>query len=165
MLLRHEAISDVPAIRSLIADAFCDIPHASGREAEIVDTLRRDGALALSLVATDADEIVGYVAFSPVTIGGKEVGWFGLGPVAVRREARRGGVGARLIEAGLRDIRERGASGCVVLGEPTYYERFGFVADPTLVLAGIPPAYFQSLRLEGDRQIGEVRYHPAFAGA
>jgi putative acetyltransferase len=165
MLFRHEAISDIPALRPLIADAFRDAPHASGREAEIVDALRRDGALALSLVATEANEIVGHVAFSPVTIGGKEVGWFGLGPVAVRREARRRGVGARLTEAGLRDIRERGASGSVVLGEPTYYGRFGFVADPTLVLAGTLPTYFQSLRMKGDRQIGEVRYHPAFAGA
>lgn len=165
MLLRQEAGSDALAIRSLIVAAFQDAPHASGTEADIVDALRMDSALTLSLVATEADEIVGHVAFSPVTIDGKELAWYGLGPVAVRHDVRRQGIGADLIKAGLDGLREMDAGGCVVLGEPAYYGRFGFTAEPLLFLAGVPTAYFQSLHLGGSHPVGEVQYHPAFSEA
>lgn len=91
--------------------------------------------------------------------------WFGLGPVAVHLQHRRQGIGQRLIDAGLGNLRERGAGGCVVLGDPAYYRRFGFLADPALVLTGVPPEYFQALVLGGNRPKGEVRYHPAFGVA
>jgi putative acetyltransferase len=161
MLLRPESPCDAPAIRALVTAAFRDAPHADGTEADIVDALRRHGALTLSLIAAEADEIVGHVAFSPVTVGGLP-GWFGLGPVAVRRDRRRRGLGAALVRAGLDDLTAGGAGGCVVLGDPAYYGRFGFAPDPAVRLAGVPAAYFQSLHLGGGRRGGEVRYHPAF---
>lgn len=163
MLLRLATISDTSAIRTLIAAAFRDAPHAGGTEADIVDLLRADDALTISIVASDADDIVGHVAFSAVTIGGRTMGWFGLGPVAVRREMRRKGLGARLIEAGLDNLRKRNAGGCVVLGDPAYYGRFGFVTNPRLFFADAPAAYFQSLLLQGDDPVGEVKYHAAFS--
>jgi len=165
MLLRPETDADAPAIRALVATAFHDAPHASGAEADIVDALRADNTLALSLVAIEGEEIVGHVAFSPVTFNGEAVGWFGLGPVAVRRESRRRGVGAALIAAGLDALKARGAGGCVVLGDPGYYSRFGFACDPAVTLTSIPAEYFQSLRFQGDRPSGEVRYRPAFGAA
>jgi putative acetyltransferase len=165
MLLRREAHSEVPAIRSLIAAAFLDAPHSDGTEAKLVDDLRNAGALTLSLVALEGDEIVGHVAFSPVAIGDEDWDWFGLGPVAVRRDERRRGIGARLIESGLDWLRVRGAGGCVVVGNPAYYGRFGFAFDPALFYPGPPAPYFQSLLLRGERLAGEVRYHPAFGAA
>lgn len=165
MLLRPETASDAFAIHSLVTDAFHDAPHASGTEADIVDALREDGALTVSLVCTEGDEIVGHVAFSPVVVGLASEGWFGLGPLAVRRENRRRRIGQRLIDAGLGSLRERRAGGCVVLGDPAYYRRFGFAADPAIVLAGVPPEYFQSLSLSGNRPEGEARYHLAFGAA
>lgn len=165
MLLRPETASDAFAIRSLVSAAFHDAPHASGTEADIVDALREDGALTVSLVCAEADEIVGHVAFSPVVVGLAAEGWFGLGPLAVRRENRRKGIGRRLVEAGLDSLRTRDAGGCVVLGDPNYYRRFGLVADPAIRLAGVPPVYFQSLSLCRSRPEGEVRYHSAFGVA
>ncbi|MFD0936100.1 GNAT family N-acetyltransferase [Methylobacterium trifolii] len=138
MVLRPETASDTLAIRALVSAAFHDAPHATGTEADIVDTLRDDGALTISPVCTVADEVVGHVAFSPVVVGCAAEGWFGLGPVAVQPEYRGQGIGQRLIEAGLGSLRERGAGGCVVLGDPAYYRRFGFAADPAIVLAGVP---------------------------
>lgn len=142
MILRPETASDALAIRALVSAAFHDAPHASGTEADIVDALRKDGALTISLVCTVADEIIGHVAFSPVVVEHGADGWFGLGPVAVQREYRGQGVGRRLIELGLGSLRARGAGGCVVLGDPAYYRRFGFTADPTVALAGVPPNTF-----------------------
>ena len=117
-----------------------------------------DGLVA----ATPAGEIVGHVAFSPVLIDGVECGWYGLGPLAVLPEWRQRGIGAALVEAGLERLRRIDARGCVVLGDPTYYSRFGFAHDPALSYPGPPPEYFQRLLLDGDPPAGVVTYSSAF---
>lgn len=118
--------------------------------------------MTISLVAAEGARIIGYVAFSPVSIDGLNDGWFGLGPVAVAPDRQREAIGSSLIEAGLASLKEQGASGCVVLGEPGYYGRFGFAADVNLRLEGVPPEYFQYLSFDGLGRSGSVRYHPAF---
>jgi len=163
MTLRPEHPSDIPAIRTLLAVAFAGAPHSSGTEAAIVDALRSAGALTLSLVAADEEDIIGHVALSPVTIDGATDGWFGLGPVAVRPDRQRSGIGQALVAEALRWLSARGAAGCVVLGDPAYYGRFGFRADPALRYPGVPAAYFQRLAFDGDGPAGTVAYHPAFA--
>ena len=165
MDIRLEQPADSDAIRALTTEAFATAPHSSGTEAAIVDGLRAAGALTLSLVAIEGDELVGHVAFSTVTIDGAERGWVGLGPVSVRPGRQRGGIGSGLIRESLRRLREMGAGGCVLLGDPAYYGRFGFANDPTLVLEGVPPEYFMRLGFGGEMPAGTVRYHAAFDGA
>ncbi len=157
--IRPERPGDAAAIRAVTAAAFAGAPHASGTEAAIVDALRDAGALSLSLVAIEAGKVAGHVAFSPVTIAGREAGWLGLGPASVRPDLQRRGIGSALIRAGLD---QSAAAGCVVLGDPGYYARFGFVPDPGLTYAGAPPAYFVALPLAGPVPRGAVAYHPAF---
>ena len=165
MPIRPEQPADIDAIRALTTEAFATAPHSSGTEAAIVDALRAAGALALSLVAVEGEQILGHVAFSPVTIDGAERGWFGLGPVSVRPGRQRSGIGSDLIREGLRRLREMGAGGCVLLGDPAYYGRFGFANDPALVLEGVPPDYFMRLGFGAELPAGTVRYHAAFDGA
>ena len=161
--VRDERADDAPAIAALTESAFREAPHSSGAESAIVDRLRTDGDLVLSLVLTDADHrIVGHAAFSPVAIADGTAGWFGLGPVSVDPSHWRRGIGSALIRAGLDRLRGSGASGCVVLGEPAYYGRFGFRHDPRLSYPGPPPAYFQALAFAGEPPAGVVRYAPAF---
>ncbi len=145
--------------------AFLGAEHASGTEGAIVDALRDSGALTISLVAESDDAIVGHVAFSPITIDGADIDWFGLGPVAVAPSHQRQSIGARLIEAGLARLREMGAQGCVVLGDPAYYARFGFVSDPALTYPGVPAEYFQRLVMTGPAPAGTVAYHQGFSAA
>ena len=161
MLIRPETPADAPAIAALTTAAFAAAPHASGREAAIVDALRAAGALALSLVADDGG-VVGHVAFSPVTIDGREAGWFGLGPVAVAPDRQGQGIGSALIREGLARLAAMGARGCVLLGDPGYYRRFGFEVDPALVLPDVPPEYFMRLMLAGTPPKGTVAFHPGF---
>ena len=85
-----------------------------------MDGLRDHGALTISLITEDEAELVGYVAFSPVKINSEAVGCYGLGPVAVRPDRQRRGVGRALIEAGLDRLRSLNAGGSVVLGDPAY---------------------------------------------
>lgn len=162
MIVRSERPGDADAIRALTAAAFAGMAHSDGSEPRIVDRLRADGDLALSLVAEDGGAIVGHIALSPVTITDGAQGWYGLGPVSVMPRRQRAGIGGAMIEAGLAELRDRGARGVVLLGDPGYYARFGFAHDPALIYAGPPPKYFQCLLLAGDMPAGEVRYAPGF---
>jgi putative acetyltransferase len=162
MEIRSERTGDESAIASLIERAFALAEHSDGTEAEIVGRLRKAGALTVSLAAVEGKEIIGHAAFSPVTIDGRDIRWFGLGPVAVAPQRQRVGVGAKLIEEGLVQLRQMGANGCVVLGEPAYYGRFGFRAEPRLAYPGPPPEYFQALPFGEAMPGGTVAYHPAF---
>lgn len=165
MIIRPETATDAPAIAALITQAFADAPHSDGTEAAIVERLRSAGALTVSLVAEDAGAVIGHVAVSPVSIDGRDTGWHGLGPLAVRASHRRQGIGAGLTQDALARLRQLGGQGCVVLGDPAYYGRFGFTADPALRLDGVPPVYFQRLVFTGAAPTGAVRYHDAFAPA
>lgn len=163
LTIRPERPTDVAAIGAVVRAAFAQAEHASGTEHLIVDALRRAGALSISLVAEGDGLLVGHVAISPVTVGdGSIAGWFGLGPIAVLPERQRSGVGAALMGAALDALRARGARGCVVLGDPAYYGRFGFRAAAPLELPGVPARYFQALPLAGETPPGVVRYHAAF---
>ena len=72
------------------------------------------------------------------------------------------GIGSRLIIAALAQLQTLSAHGCVVLGEPEYYQRFGFKAEPSLVLADVPAEYFMALGFHDDVPSGNVIYHAAF---
>lgn len=162
MIVRDERAEDADAIRVITDAAFAGMPHSAGTEAAIVDGLRSADALTISLVADEGGAVLGHVAFSPVAIDGEHYGWFGLGPVSVAPARQRQGIGDALIRAGLARLEQQGAQGCVVLGDPRYYRRFGFVADPALRYPGVPQEYFQRLVLDGAAAAGVVAYHPAF---
>jgi putative acetyltransferase len=161
-VLRDEAADDALAIEQVTQAAFRD--HRCSRQTEhlIVRALRAAGALKLSLVATVDGGVVGHAAFSPVTLNGRDAAWWGLGPVSVMPALQRSGIGSALIRSGLRRLRERGVAGCVVLGEPALYGRFGFSAQAGLVCPGLPAEHFMAWAPDGAVPAGEVRYHPAF---
>ena len=160
--IRPERVGDRSAIQGVVAAAFDGHPHSDGSEPGIVDALRADGDLAISLVAEEGGAIVGHVAFSPVSVSDGSEGWFGLGPVAVDPARQGEGIGTALIERGLDLLRDRGAAGCVVLGNPAYYARFGFAHDPALTYPGPPPEYFQRLVIGNSGAQGVVAYARAF---
>ncbi len=162
IIVRPERPEDIETIRAITTAAFASAEHSSGTEAMIVDALRAAHALTLSLVAVEQDEIVGHVALSPVSIESGATKWFGLGPVSVRPDRQGTGIGKALIEAGIAKLEDDGAHGCVVLGDPRYYARFGFVSDPALRYANVPSEYFQHITFKGPTPGGEVRYHQAF---
>lgn len=160
--LRAESPSDHAAIHALTEAAFREAPHSSHTEQFIVDALRSRGELRVSLVAENDGVVIGHVALSPVTISDGSPAWFGLGPISVQPAWQGQGVGTALMQAALDALRQQGARGCVLLGEPGYYGRFGFRAEPGLLLPGVPAEYFQALCLHPPMAQGEVQYSPAF---
>lgn len=160
--IRPESTADHAVIHALTEAAFRQAAHSSHTEQFIVDALRSRGELSISLVAETQGQVVGHIALSPVTISDGSTGWFGLGPISVLPAWQGQGIGAALMRAALDALRGLGARGCVLLGEPAYYGRFGFCAEPGLVLPGVPPEYFQALCLQPPLAQGEVQYSPAF---
>ena len=118
MIVRDEIPRDEATIHKLTKVAFAPVEMSDGSEPNIIDTLRRDGDLVVSLVALDGEEIIGHVAFSPVTVSDGAGQWFGLGPISVRPDRQKSGVGRQLIKDGLERLRSLGAAGCVLLGDP-----------------------------------------------
>ena len=167
--LRHETSDDIAAIEAVTMAAFADAPHTSHTEQFIVRALRAANELTLSIVAEEHGQIVGHVALSPVTItddqGRKADGWYGLGPISVLPQRQGHGIGSRLMEQALSELRAMQAAGCVLLGDPVYYGRFGFQAHAGLQLPGVPPGYFMALALHGPVPEGIVRYSDAFNAA
>ncbi|WP_176036795.1 GNAT family N-acetyltransferase [Brucella tritici] len=162
MHIRTETPEDAAEIRQVTETAFLPVSYSNQKEGEIVDALRAANALTLSLVAEENGQIFGHVAFSPVLIDGEDMGWYGLGPVSVRPDRQGEGIGGMLIREGLAILRQEGAKGCVLLGDPGYYGRFGFKADARLKLLGVPAEYFQCLAFGSDIPEGDVTYHVAF---
>ncbi|WP_227519129.1 GNAT family N-acetyltransferase [Acinetobacter sp. WCHA29] len=142
--------------------AFKDQQYSSHTEQFIVNALRNSGQLTLSLVAEYNNKVIGHIAFSPVSISDQSTGWYGLGLVSVLPEYQGQGVGSKLINDGLAALKDLGAAGCVLLDEPEYYGRFGFKADPRLVLENVPAEYFQVLAFSETIPTDSIVYAEAF---
>jgi putative acetyltransferase len=160
--IRDETEADIARIAVVTVRAFLRAPYTDHTEQFVINALRKAGKLAISLVAEVEGAVIGHVAVSPVSISDGASGWFGLGPISVLPEQQRRGVGSHLMHEALRRLRESGAAGCVLLGEPEYYSRFGFRVDPNLVLPNVPPEYFQVISFGASRPCGTVSYHEAF---
>lgn len=160
MLIRNETVGDIPAIRRVVTDALRMLAQSTGTEARIVERLRAEGALALSLVAEEDGEVIGYLAASAARIGTQD-GWGLIGPLAVTPARHRAGIGTALMTEALRRLRTTNR-GAVLVGDPAYYGRFGFRAFPGLGVAGLPPEVVQALPFDGIEPRGELIHHPAF---
>lgn len=160
--IRQESAADIPAVSQVTTAAFLAAPHTSHTEEFIVDALRRSGKLVVSIVATHNEEVVGHVAASAVKINERDANWYGLGPVSVRPSYQRRGIGSALVMDALLSLSSSGAAGCVVLGDPTFYERFGFKSHDALTLPGVPPENFLAVAFGSAMPNGVVSYHEAF---
>lgn len=160
MLIRNETASDIPAISRVVTQALLMLPQSTGTEAGIVEKLRAQNALTLSLVADDDGVVIGYLAASAARVGTQD-GWGLIGPLAVLPSRHRQGVGTALMTEALRRLRATGR-GAALVGDPAYYGRFGFRAYPGLSVAGCPPEVVQALPFDGAAPHGEIVHHPAF---
>jgi putative acetyltransferase len=124
LTIRREMPEDIDSIRYVNEQAF-----GRKEEAELIDKLRNRDMLTLSLVAVQADQIVGHIVFSPVSVESEYSSFeaIALAPLAVLPAYQRKGIGSQLVRAGLEECHRLGHEIMVVLGHPDYYPRFGFV--------------------------------------
>ncbi|MDG1531714.1 MAG: N-acetyltransferase [Paracoccaceae bacterium] len=160
--IRLERTGDEKEIFDLTAVAFEPMAYSDGTEPQVVNDLRADGDLTLSIVAVKNGKIVGHVAFSPIAISDNDINWFGLGPISVLPELQRTGIGSAIIYKGLSLLKEKGAAGCALIGDPNYYGRFGFIGDGRLKYQQLPDALVQGLSFNDFYPEGVLTFRPAF---
>ncbi len=164
--IRPETAADIDAIRAVTLAAFKDLAVSKQTEHLVIEALRASQGLTLSLVAELAGQVVGHIAFSPVTLSDGTPGWYGLGPVSVLPFHQRQGVGKALIREGLAQLREKQAQGCCLVGHPEYYRALGFQNPPGLAYPGVPAEVFFVWPFNGPIPQGTVAFHAGFfAGA
>jgi putative acetyltransferase len=161
-ILRNETSVDASAISEVTVAAFNTLAISNHTEQFIIEALRADNALTVSLVAEMEGRVIGHIAFSPVTISDGTPDWYGLGPVSVLPEYQRQGIGKALIREGLAQLRGMHARGCCVVGHPEYYKKFGFDNVPKLVHEGVPPKVFFAMSFDGNIPQGTVTFHEEF---
>jgi putative acetyltransferase len=158
MLIRDAQPSDGPAVRRVVFSAF-----GQGDEARLVAELTRAGDAIVSLVAEDDGELIGHVLLSRMSAPFPSLA---LAPVSVVPQAQGKGVGSSLVRAAIDRASVDGWRAVFVLGDPGYYERFGFAAEAA---RGFSTPYagehFMALALSGDLAClaGELKHAPAFA--
>ena len=160
--IRDERPEDVVAIREVNRRAF-----GQGQEGNIVDALRANGAVVLSLVATLSDRVVGHIMYSPATIG--DITGAALGPMAVLPEYQRQGIGSKLVETGNQKLKQARCPFVIVVGHPNYYPRFGFKPASALAIScewDVPDDVFMLLLLDEMKMMGVsglVKYRHEFS--
>jgi putative acetyltransferase len=164
-LLRPETPADAAAVRAVHDAAF-----GRPEEGRVVEALRTGARPYVGLVAVEDGEVIGHVAFSPATLYCYNATYpiMALGPMAVRPDRQRRGIGSALVREGLDACRRLGHLVIAVLGHPGFYPRFGFaparpmgvmceypVPDEVFMLAELAPGALRGRR-------GVVQYAPAF---
>lgn len=122
-IVRLEQPPDAQQVRDLLESSF-----PGYGEAILVDRLRSDGDIDLSLVAEDQGVVIGYIAFSRLMVEGDDKPFHAvaLAPLAIYPEYQQQGVATRLIREAHACLAAMGVTLSVVLGEPGYYSRFGY---------------------------------------
>jgi predicted N-acetyltransferase YhbS len=130
--IRTERPTDVAA-----REALLDVAYGPVRFTKPSQRLRERRDPALSFVAQEQGRVIGTVRLWPVSAGGRAA--LLLGPLAVHPDCRRRGVGAALMRRALRAAREDGHAAVLLVGDASYYGRFGFTGEKTAALAMVGP--------------------------
>jgi putative acetyltransferase len=162
MIIRKEKNTDFESISNVTIEAFKNHPISRQTEHFIINALRSANALTISLVAEIDEQIVGHIAFSPITISDGTTEWYGLGPVSVLPKYQTQGIGKALINKGLSLLKDMGAQGCALVGPPDYYKRFGFKNHQEMIHEGIPQEVFLVLPFTEKIPKGIVVFHEGF---
>ena len=165
--IRNETPDDGAAIQEIHTRAF-----GGPTEAKLVQFISERKKALISLIAIRDGKVVGHILFSRVTIANAPAafGSVGLAPVAVLPEFQRQGIGSQLIREGLATCRQAGYDAVVVLGDPAYYSRFGFIRAADFGLQneyGVHDEFMVLPLRDGvlERVSGMVKYLPEFREA
>jgi putative acetyltransferase len=163
--IRAETSKDLDAIRHVVEMAF-----GQAGEARLVEALRQADALITSLVAVEEEQIVGHIAFSALAIESHDttMNTVALAPLAVLPAHQRRGIGSELVRRGIDHCRRAGYGAVLVLGEPAFYQRFGFIKASLHGIRcpfDVPDEAFMAAELFSGalaEHSGTVKYRPEF---
>lgn len=167
IIIRSEMEADFADIRAVVRDAFLSAEYSDEDEHNLVERIRKTDEYIpeLSLVALKDGKVVGYAMMSRITIG--ESSAIGLAPLAVHPDFQCMGIGKSLIKTSHSRASALGYNCCVILGDPGYYSKFGYVTASEFNIYPpfeVPDQYYMVCPLIGYACLpsGTVRYSQAF---
>lgn len=128
-IVEVETAADAPAVEALLLRAF-----GPGRYAKTAERVRETAGRAAAFVTRHGGVVTGVVQLWSIRVG--DTPTLFLGPIAVEAEAREAGLGGALVETCIEWARGQDASGILLVGDPGYFERFGFVLAEAARLPG-----------------------------
>ena len=141
-LIHTETVFDAAAVARVVEAAF-----GPGRLAKTAERLREGRDPAVGFVARQDGRIIGSVRLWTIAIGGAPALF--LGPIAVERTERNAGIGAELVGVCVEWARQAQAPGVLLVGDPPYFDRFGFQRIDGAVMPGpVDPGRLLWLALE-----------------
>jgi predicted N-acetyltransferase YhbS len=147
MMIRHERLADIDAREALLDQAFGETRARKSSERLREDRLPAEG---LSFIASEGKRVIGTARLWNVACGiEKSLGQQALllGPVAVAQDCRSRGLGGAMVRRAIQTARKLGYGAVVLVGDPEYYNRFGFSGEKTGALW--MPGPFERHRLLG----------------
>lgn len=166
-MIRQEKRADREAVEALVQAAFAKACHADGNEHELVHALREGTSFIpeLSLVMEKDEQLVGHVLFTKAMVGKDTI--LCLAPLSVLPAVQREGIGSALVYEGHRRAKALGYTYSVVLGDPAYYDRFGYQKARLFgIIApeGIDEDYLMAIKLteEAPSLCGKLVYAKEF---
>ena len=161
MIIQKFKLQQLDDVKDVLQQAFLNHPHSEQNEHLIVENLITNNNDVLSMVGIDNDKVVAFITYSKVKFDNDNDNWVGLAPVAVLPECQGCGLGSKIIESSLEQIKQS-YDGCVVMGEGEYYKRFGFDVIEGLFFEGVPAEYFMAQSFKDTKPQGAVVYNQAF---
>ena len=162
-MIRQARKTDFPAIYHLVQTAFATAKVRDGTEQDFVLELRRRDAYRpeLELVAEANGQLIGHILLTELSVPGGPEGLRGLmvAPLCVRLEDRNQGLGGQLLHEGGRRAAELGYNALFLVGDPDYYDRYGFRNAVSLGFqnaSGVPDQFLlaRSLNPDGFQEAG-----------
>jgi predicted N-acetyltransferase YhbS len=151
LAITPESPSDRAEVEALVLAAF-----GPGRYAKTAERIREHARMTAGLVARDGDRIVGSVHLWAITVG--DVPAVFLGPITVAADHRKGGLGGDLVAACVAAAKNDRVGGVLLIGDPAYFERFGFGPAPDARLPGpVDPRRVMWLPINAPAPSGPVR--------
>ena len=141
--IRHERLADLDAREALLDAAFGETRYRKSSERLREDRLPAEG---LSFIASEGRRVIGTVRLWNVSVGNDKDALL-LGPMAVAEDCRSLGLGGAMMRRAIQTVRKLGHDAIVLVGDPEYYERFGFSGEKTGALW--MPGPFERHRLLG----------------
>lgn len=162
----QEKNNNILSIQEVVTAAF-------GRtsEAKLVEAIRNTQNFIpeLSIVATEKENLIGHILFSPIVIETQRQTFsaLALAPLAVIPTRQREGIGTELVQFGLSKCCELDHNLVIVLGHPNYYLRFGFQPANQFGIRApfpVPEQAFMILELKPDtlENVNGLVKYPAY---
>lgn len=129
--VRQTNAADYSSLYNLIKTAFETAEHRDGDEQDFAVRLRNGENYIpeLDLVAQGGDELIGHIMFTKTYVtkpDGSKYDTLLVAPLSVLLEYRSSGVGTALMTEGLRIAAAMGYGAAFLIGDPDYYQKFGY---------------------------------------